>query len=95
MNPLQLIFGTKYDRDLKKLKPFVEQINALEAKMQKMSDDELKAQTPKLKALLAKGTPSVDLLPEAFATIREASKRVLGMRHFDVQLMGGVSLYNA
>ncbi|MDD4973506.1 MAG: preprotein translocase subunit SecA [Bacteriovorax sp.] len=95
MNPLQLIFGTKYDRDLKKLKPFVELINALEPKMQKMTDDELKAQTPKLKELLAKGTPSVDLLPEAFATIREASKRVLGMRHFDVQLMGGVTLYNA
>jgi preprotein translocase subunit SecA len=95
MNPLQLIFGTKYDRDLKKLKPFVEQINALEAKMQKMTDDELQAQTPKLKELIVKGTPLTDLLPEAFATIREASKRVLGMRHFDAQLMGGVSLYNA
>lgn len=95
MNPLQLIFGTKYDRDLKKLKPFVELINALEPKMQKMTDDELKEQTPKLKELLSKGTPLVDLLPEAFATIREASVRVLGMRHFDVQLMGGVSLFNA
>ena len=94
MNPLQLIFGTKYDRDLKKIKPYVDQINALEAKMQAMSDDELKAQTPKLKEKMAKGSTTLELLPEAFATIREASKRVLGMRHFDVQLMGGVALFN-
>ena len=95
MNPLQLIFGTKYDRDLKKLKPFVELINELEPMMQKMTDEELKAQTPKLKKLLVDGATSLSLLPEAFATMREASKRVLGMRHFDVQLMGGVSLFNA
>lgn len=94
MNPLKLIFGTKYDRDLKKLRPFVDQINELEAKMQKMTDDELKAQTPKLKEQLVKGVTSLQLLPEAFATIREASRRVMGMRHFDVQLMGGVALYN-
>jgi preprotein translocase subunit SecA len=94
MNPLQFIFGTKYDRDLKKLKPLVEQINALESKMQALSDEELKAQTPKLKKMIGDGKSSVDLLPEAFATIREASKRVLGMRHFDVQLMGGITLFN-
>jgi preprotein translocase subunit SecA len=94
MNPLKLIFGTKYDRDLKKLKPYVELINALEPKMQQMSDDELKAQTPKLKEQIEKGISPLDLLPEAFATIREASKRVMGMRHFDVQLMGGVALFN-
>lgn len=94
MNPLQFIFGTKYDRDLKKLKPIVEQVNALESKMQAMSDEELKAQTPKLKNLIANGTSINDLLPEAFATIREASKRVMGMRHFDVQIMGGAALYN-
>ena len=94
MNPLKLIFGTKYDRDLKQLKPFVELINALEPKMQLMSDDELKAQTPKLKEELAKGISPIELLPLAFATIREASKRVMGMRHFDVQLMGGVALFN-
>lgn len=93
-NPLQMIFGTKYDRDLKKLKPIVETINSLEANMQKLSDEELKAQTPKLRAKIAAGTPVVDILPEAFATIREASKRVLNMRHFDVQLMGGIALYN-
>lgn len=95
MNPLQLIFGTKYDRDLKKLKPFVEQINALEPKMQALTDDELKAQTPKLRKLIADGKTTLELLPEAFATIREASKRILGMRHFDVQLMGGIALFNA
>jgi preprotein translocase subunit SecA len=93
-NPLQMIFGTKYDRDLKKLKPIVEQINSLETKMKQMSDDELKAQTPKLREQLKSGLNTIDILPEAFATIREASIRVLGMRHFDVQLMGGVVLFN-
>ena len=93
-NPLQMIFGTKYDRDLKKLKPIVQQINALEASMAKLSDDELKAQTPKLREKIKAGKSLDELLPEAFATIREASKRVLGMRHFDVQLMGGIALYN-
>lgn len=94
MNPLQLIFGTKYDRDLKKLKPFVEKINALESTIQKLTDEQLKAQTTKLKNLIAQGTPTIELIPESFATIREASKRVLGMRHFDVQLMGGIALFN-
>nr|BDT28269.1 preprotein translocase subunit SecA [Bacteriovorax sp. HI3] len=93
-NPLQMIFGTKYDRDLKKLKPIVEVINSLEPKMQQLSDEELKAQTPKLRAMLESGKTTADILPEAFATIREASKRVLGMRHFDVQLMGGIALFN-
>ena len=90
MNPLRLIFGTKYDRDLKRLKPTVEKINALEAKMASLSDEELKAQTPKLKELILKGTEAKSLLPEAFATVREASKRVMKMRHFDVQMMEGI-----
>lgn len=93
MNPLRLLFGTKYDRDLKRLKPNVEKINALESKMASLSDDELKAQTPKLKELIQKGTDPKSLLPEAFATVREASKRVMKMRHFDVQMMGGIALY--
>jgi preprotein translocase subunit SecA len=93
-NPLQMIFGTKFDRDLKKLKPIVEKINVLEPMMEKMSDEELQAQTPKLRAKLAEGAELFSLLPEAFATIREASKRVMKMRHFDVQLMGGIALYN-
>jgi len=94
INPLQFIFGTKYDRDLKKLKPIVETINKFEAEISKLSDEELKAQTQKLKNLLANGQTLESLLPEAFATVREASKRVLKMRHFDVQLMGGISLFN-
>lgn len=93
-NPLQIIFGTKYDRDLKKLKPIVDIINSLEPKMKQMSDEELQAQTPKLREKLSSGMTIADILPEAFATIREASTRVLKMRHFDVQLMGGISLYN-
>jgi preprotein translocase subunit SecA len=93
-NPIKMIFGTKYDRDLKKLKPYVEQINALESKMKQLSDSELQAQTPKLKEKLQNGLKPIDILPEAFATIREASLRVLGMRHFDVQLMGGMVLFN-
>lgn len=92
-NPLQIIFGTKFDRDLKKLKPIVATINSLEEKMKSMSDEELKAQTPKLRAKLQEGVSLESLLPEAFATIREASRRVLGMRHFDVQLMGGATLF--
>ena len=93
-NPLQKLFGTKYDRDLKKLKPFVDLVNALEPQMKKLTDEELKAQTPALRAKLAAGASIESLLPEAFATIREASIRVLGMRHFDVQIMGGAALYN-
>lgn len=93
-NPLQMIFGTKYDRDLKKLRPIVLAVNALEAEMAKKSDEELKAQTPKLREQIKSGKSLNDLLPEAFATIREASKRVLGMRHFDVQIMGGAALYS-
>lgn len=93
-NPIQMIFGTKFDRDQKKLKPIVLQINALEEQMSKLSDEELQAQTPKLKQLIKNGTPTESLIPEAFATIREASKRVMGMRHFDVQLMGGITLFN-
>ena len=93
-NPIKMIFGTKYDRDLKNLKPYVEQINVLESKMKLLSDSELQAQTPKLKEKLQNGLKPIDILPEAFATIREASRRVLGMRHFDVQLMGGIVLFN-
>ncbi len=93
-NPLQLIFGTKYDRDLKKMRPYVDKINELADKMAQLSDEELKAQTPKLKEQIKNGASLVDLLPEAFATIREASTRVLKMRHFDVQLMGGIALFN-
>lgn len=93
IGPLKKIFGTKNDRDLKLLKPIVQKINELEAAMKQLSDDELKAQTPKLRKYLEDGKELNDILPEAFATIREASVRVLGMRHYDVQMMGGIVLF--
>ncbi len=92
-NPLKMIFGTKYDRDLKKMRPIVEEINKLEPQIKSLSDEELKNQTTKLKERL-KSESLQEVLPEAFATIREASFRVLKMRHFDVQLMGGIALFN-
>lgn len=87
------IFGTKHDREMKKLQPIVDQINKLEAEIAALSDDQLKAKTPYLKAKLAKGESTDSILPEAFAVCREASKRVLGMRHYDVQLIGGIILH--
>ncbi len=79
---------------LKKYLKVVEKINSLEPTFEAMSDDELKAQTQKFKGRLEKGETLDDILPEAFATVREASKRVLGMRHFDVQMVGGIVLHN-
>jgi preprotein translocase subunit SecA len=86
-------FGSKNERELKKIKPIVEQINAFEPQMQSMSDDALKAQTSLLKKRLNNGDSLDDILPEAFATVREASIRTLKMRHFDVQLIGGIVLH--
>lgn len=94
LNPLKAVFGTKHDRDIKKMRPLVAQVNALEAKMKQLSDQELQAQTPKLKQLLANGQTTNQILPEAFATVREAAHRCLGMRHYDVQIVGGIVLYN-
>jgi len=91
-NVMKKVFGTKQDRDMKALKPLLEQVNGLEAKMKELSDEELQAQTPKLRALIEKGSTLTDILPEAFATVREASVRVLGMRPFDVQIIGGIVL---
>ncbi|MCD8089379.1 MAG: preprotein translocase subunit SecA [Clostridiales bacterium] len=93
MNLIEKIFGTYSDKELKKIKPVVAEINGYEDKMSKLSDDELKAKTPYFKELLAGGKTLDDILPEAFAVVREASKRVLNMRHFDVQLIGGVVLH--
>lgn len=90
---IKKFIGTKHDRDLKKLKPLINQINSLEEKIKQLSDNELKAQTPKLKEMLKKGMTLNDILPEAFATVREAGRRVLGERAFDVQLMGGIVLF--
>jgi len=89
---LKAIFGSKYERDLKRIRPYVEQINNLEASFQKLSDSELAAKTPALKERLANGEKLISILPEAFATLRETSVRVMKMRHFDVQLMGAMAL---
>ncbi|MBN9345179.1 MAG: preprotein translocase subunit SecA [Devosia sp.] len=86
------IFGSANDRQIKKYQPKVDAINALEPQMAKLSDAELKAKTDEFKAELAKGRKLEDLLVPAFAVVREASRRVLGMRHFDVQLIGGMVL---
>ncbi|MFX3675697.1 MAG: preprotein translocase subunit SecA [bacterium] len=93
LNPIKAIFGTKHDRDIKAMKPLVKKINDLEPAMQAMEDTALQAQTQKFRQRLANGESLDQLLPEAFATVREASVRVLKMRPFDVQLMGGIVLY--
>ena len=87
------VFGSSNDRYVKSLGKIVDQINALEPAMQALSDDELKAQTVKFQDALNAGGKLDDILPEAFATVREASVRVFGMRHFDVQLIGGIVLH--
>lgn len=87
------IFGSSNDRRLKGYNPKVEQIGAMEAEIAKLSDDELRAQTDKFKAELASGKSLDDILVPAFATVREAARRVLGQRHFDVQLIGGMVLH--
>ena len=93
MKLFEKIFGTHSDRELKLIEPKVEQILSLQGTMAAMSDEELKAQTGKFKERLAAGETLDDLLPEAYATVREAAKRVLGMEHFKVQLIGGVVLH--
>ena len=87
------VFGSSNDRYVKSIGKIVKQIEALEEQIKALSDDELKAQTDKFRALLDDGQTLDDILPEAFATVREASMRVLGMRHFDVQMIGGVVLH--
>jgi preprotein translocase subunit SecA len=93
LNALTKVFGSKNERELKRIQPQVERINALEPAVQAMSDDELKAQTARFKERIDRGEPLDDLLPEAFAAVREASLRTLKMRHFDVQLIGGIVLH--
>ncbi|RGP40810.1 Protein translocase subunit SecA [Altererythrobacter insulae] len=87
------IFGSSNDRYVKSIGKVVNQINALEPQIQALSDDELRAQTDKFRRQLDEGKTLDDILPEAFATVREASVRVLGMRHFDVQMVGGIVLH--
>src|ERR1043165_94157 len=102
------ILGSSSDIFLKKIKPLVDQINALEPSMQKLSDEELQGKTEEFKARIQRALEGIDdqterrkreqevlneILPEAFAAVREASVRVTGMRHFDVQLIGGIALH--
>jgi preprotein translocase subunit SecA len=89
----KMLFGSVNDRAIKSLQKVVEQVSALEPEMVAMSDSELQAQTVKLKHKLSEGFSLDNILPEAFATVREASRRILNMRHFDVQIMGGVVLH--
>lgn len=90
---IQKIFGTKAERDLKRLQPYVESINALEAQVQKLSNVQLTAKTAEFKQKLAQGATLDDILFETFAVVRETARRTVNMRHFDVQLIGGVVLH--
>ena len=87
------LFKTYSEKEVKRVQPLVKKINELEPDMQKLSDKELRGKTDEFKGRLEKGETLDDLLPEAFAVVREAAKRVLGMRHFDVQLIGGIILH--
>ncbi|AGH72757.1 preprotein translocase subunit SecA [Edwardsiella piscicida] len=89
---LTKVFGSRNDRTLRRMRKVVEQINRMEPEMEQLSDEQLKAKTVEFRERLAQGAALDSLLPEAFATVREASKRVFGMRHFDVQLLGGMVL---
>jgi len=93
-NILTKIFGSRNDRLIKQYRKTVERINALEPSFEQLDDDALKAKTQEFKSRIAAGESLDALLPEAFATVREASKRVMKMRHFDVQLLGGMALHN-
>ena len=91
-NTYRRVFGTRSDKELKRIRPLVQHINSLETQMQGCSDDALKAYTATFKEQLANGKSVEDILPEAFAVVREAGKRTMNMRHYDVQLMGGIVL---
>ena len=93
MNLIEKVFGTHSDRELKLIYPIVDKIVALKPEMEKLTDEELKDNTRKFKERLANGETLDDILPEAFATVREASRRVLKMEHYPIQLIGGIVLH--
>ena len=90
---LTKLFGNKHERDLKRLQPQVDSINALEAELRSLTDDQLRARTGEARQQLEQGASLDDLLAPSFATVREAARRTLGMRHYDVQLLGGIVLH--
>src|SRR4051794_30231423 len=90
---LAKVVGTQNDRELKRLRPLVAQINAIEPAITALSDEQLRGRTTEFKQRVANGETLDDLLVEAFAVVREAGRRVLNMRHFDVQLIGGAVLH--
>ena len=90
---IKKVFGTKNDRELRRIHAYVDQINSLESTLQSLNEEQLRAKTIEFKEKLGRGASLDDILPEAFAVVREASKKTLGMRHFDVQLVGGVVLH--
>ncbi len=94
INILTKIFGSRNDRLLKQYRSVLEKVNALEPQFEKLSDEGLRQKTEDFKSRIAKGETLEDVLPEAFAVVREGSKRVMKMRHFDVQILGGMSLHN-
>src|SRR6202049_30435 len=90
---LAKVIGTQNERDLKRLRPLVDEVNVLEPALRQLSDERLRAKTPELRERLVKGETFDDLMGEAFAVVREAGRRMLNMRHFDVQLIGGAVLH--
>jgi len=92
-NLIKKIFGTKNERELKRIQPIVERVNSLEDRMRKLKDEELKAYTPHFKERIERGERLDEILPEAFAVVREVARRTINMRHFDVQIIGGVVLH--
>lgn len=92
-NILSKVFGTANEREVKRLQPIVDQINAFEPAISALSDEQLQAKTNEFREQLSQGKTLDDILPEAFAAVREAAKRTIGQRHYDVQLMGGIVLH--
>jgi preprotein translocase subunit SecA len=91
---LAKVIGTQNEREIKRLRPLVVQINALESQIQALTDQQLRDKTPEFRQRLADGASLDDLLPEAFAVVREGGRRVINMRHYDVQLIGGMVLHS-
>ena len=93
MNVLEKIFGTHSDRELKRLNPIADKVEALREQMQALTDEELRGKTEEYRMRYKEGETLENLLPEAFATVREASRRVCGMEHYRVQILGGIILH--